>query len=201
MSLKLAHTSDAAKIQSLHMVLSSPPPYSSPYHLTAPLSSSAYEQFVQEPYQAANHFDHISINDSPSLLNNQTPQENREISHFIDATLPADFALCIGIMPLHATAKEFFDALKGKCCLGNHFQKLKAGRDLLNTLIKSGSGTPKPNNTIVLTLQRSFALFKKLGIEAEELEGLLAQAACHMPPTLNQAAFDQLVTKAILSKG
>ncbi|MBW0492652.1 hypothetical protein O181_032367 [Austropuccinia psidii MF-1] len=44
-------------------------------------------------------------------------------------------------------------------------------------------------------------MFKKLGIEANELEGLLAQAACHAPATLNQTAFDQLVTAAILLKG
>ncbi|MBW0472694.1 hypothetical protein O181_012409 [Austropuccinia psidii MF-1] len=56
-------------------------------------------------------------------------------------------------------------------------------------------------NTIVLVLQRSFALFKKLGIEAKELEGLLAQAACHAPATLDQATFDQLVPAAILLKG
>ncbi|MBW0574319.1 hypothetical protein O181_114034 [Austropuccinia psidii MF-1] len=43
---------------------------------------------------------------------------------------------------------------------------------------------------------RFFALFKKLGIKAEELESLLAQAGCHAPPTL-----DQLITAAILSKG
>ncbi|MBW0488811.1 hypothetical protein O181_028526 [Austropuccinia psidii MF-1] len=54
---------------------------------------------------------------------------------------------------------------------------------------------------IVLMLRRSFALFKKLGIEAEELEGLLAQAACHALATLDQATFDQLITAAILSKG
>ncbi|MBW0518019.1 hypothetical protein O181_057734 [Austropuccinia psidii MF-1] len=39
-------------------------------------------------------------------------------------------------------------------------------------------------------------MFKKLGIEADQLEGLLAQAACHAPATL-----DQLVTTAILAKG
>ncbi|MBW0480772.1 hypothetical protein O181_020487 [Austropuccinia psidii MF-1] len=39
-------------------------------------------------------------------------------------------------------------------------------------------------------------MFKKLVIKADELEGLLAQAACHAPATLNQ-----LVTTAILAKG
>ncbi|MBW0505802.1 hypothetical protein O181_045517 [Austropuccinia psidii MF-1] len=51
------------------------------------------------------------------------------------------------------------------------------------------------------TVKACFTLFKKLGIKAEELEGLLAQAACHALPTLDQAAFDQLITVAILSKG
>ncbi|MBW0517255.1 hypothetical protein O181_056970 [Austropuccinia psidii MF-1] len=44
-------------------------------------------------------------------------------------------------------------------------------------------------------------MFKKLGIKDNELEGLLAQAACHAPTALNQMAFDQLVTAAILAKG
>ncbi|MBW0563557.1 hypothetical protein O181_103272 [Austropuccinia psidii MF-1] len=44
-------------------------------------------------------------------------------------------------------------------------------------------------------------MFKKLGIEADKLEGLLVQAVCHAPPTLDQATFDQLITTAILSKG
>ncbi|MBW0547054.1 hypothetical protein O181_086769 [Austropuccinia psidii MF-1] len=44
-------------------------------------------------------------------------------------------------------------------------------------------------------------MFKKLGVDADELEGLLAQAACHPPPNIGQVAFDQLVTAAILAKG
>ncbi|MBW0515272.1 hypothetical protein O181_054987 [Austropuccinia psidii MF-1] len=104
-------------------------------------------------------------------------------------------------MPSHATAKEFFDTVKARCCPVNRFQKLKVVCDLLGTLIENGSATPKPNNTIVLTLRRSFSHFKKLGIKDKKLEGLLAQAACHAPPTLDQAAFDQLITAAILSKG
>ncbi|MBW0500492.1 hypothetical protein O181_040207 [Austropuccinia psidii MF-1] len=137
MYLKSAHTSDAAKLQSL--------------------DSTNYPEWVASLNRVlciAFNSD-VSSDDSPSLLNNQTPCENRAISHFIDATLPADFALCIRIMPLHATLKEFFDAIKAR-----------------------------------------FALLKKLGIEAKELEGLLAQAACHVPPTL-----DQLITAVILSKG
>ncbi|MBW0585988.1 hypothetical protein O181_125703, partial [Austropuccinia psidii MF-1] len=55
--------------------------------------------------------------------------------------------------------------------------------------------------TLILTLCQTFAIFKKLGVEADELEGLLAQAAFHAPPNLGQVAFDQLVTAAILAKG
>ncbi|MBW0482315.1 hypothetical protein O181_022030 [Austropuccinia psidii MF-1] len=39
-------------------------------------------------------------------------------------------------------------------------------------------------------------MFKKLGVKADKLEGLFAQAACHTPPTL-----DQLVTSAIMARG
>ncbi|MBW0464764.1 hypothetical protein O181_004479 [Austropuccinia psidii MF-1] len=55
---------------------------------------------------------------------------------------------------------------------------------------------PRPNNMLALLIRCTFAMFKKLGIEANELEGLLAQAAFHAPATL-----DQLVTMAILEKG
>ncbi|MBW0465818.1 hypothetical protein O181_005533 [Austropuccinia psidii MF-1] len=72
---------------------------------------------------------------------------------------------------------------------------------MLNMLIENGSGAPQPNNVLVLSLRRTFAMFKKLGVKADELDGLLAQAACHAPETLDQTAFDQLVTAAILSKG
>ncbi|MBW0515271.1 hypothetical protein O181_054986 [Austropuccinia psidii MF-1] len=96
MSLKSARTSDSSKMQSLQMALSSPPPASSPYHSESRLNSSAYDCFMQEPYQAANSFDFlcsdgtnypewvaslnqvlciafnsdVSFDNSPSLLNN-----------------------------------------------------------------------------------------------------------------------------------
>ncbi|MBW0532580.1 hypothetical protein O181_072295 [Austropuccinia psidii MF-1] len=63
-------------------------------------------------------------------------------------------------------------------------------------LVKNGSGTPQPNNVLVLLLCCTFVLLKKLGLEADELEGLLAQASCHAPATL-----DQLVTTAMLVRG
>ncbi|MBW0512084.1 hypothetical protein O181_051799 [Austropuccinia psidii MF-1] len=72
---------------------------------------------------------------------------------------------------------------------------------MLSMLVKNGSGAPRPNNVLVLLLRHMFAMFKKLGVEADELEGLLAQAACHAPTTLEQTAFNQLVTTAILAKG
>ncbi|MBW0534103.1 hypothetical protein O181_073818 [Austropuccinia psidii MF-1] len=58
------------------------------------------------------------------------------------------------------------------------------------------SEPPRLNTSIILSLRRIFAMFKKLGIEANKLKGLLAQATCWEPPTLNQ-----LITAAILSKG
>ncbi|MBW0496743.1 hypothetical protein O181_036458 [Austropuccinia psidii MF-1] len=63
-------------------------------------------------------------------------------------------------------------------------------------LVENSTGPLKPNSTVVLTLCRTFAIFKKLGVKANELEGLLAQATCHALPTLNQ-----LVTATILAKG
>ncbi|MBW0478108.1 hypothetical protein O181_017823 [Austropuccinia psidii MF-1] len=226
-SLKTARSSDAAEMNSLQMALSSPPPPTSSFHHTLRPTSLAYERFMQEPYRAADRFDRLqsngsnfnewvaclnrvlciafnsemSVDDSPSLLDNRSPQENRAISHFIDASVPPDFALCIGVVPLRTSAKHFFEAIKARCCPGSRFQKLKVVRDLLQLLVENASGEPKLNTSIVLSLQHTFALFKKLNVEVDELEGLLAQVACHAPPTLDQEAFDQLVTAAILSKG
>ncbi|MBW0579502.1 hypothetical protein O181_119217 [Austropuccinia psidii MF-1] len=44
-------------------------------------------------------------------------------------------------------------------------------------------------------------MFKKLGVKADKLKDLLAQAACHFPPTLFQIAFDQLITSTIIARG
>ncbi|MBW0526010.1 hypothetical protein O181_065725 [Austropuccinia psidii MF-1] len=68
-------------------------------------------------------------------------------------------------------------------------------------LVENSTVQPRPNSAIILTLCRTFAILKKLGVEANELEGLLAQAACHTPPTLDQVAFDQLLMAAIQAKG
>ncbi|MBW0527840.1 hypothetical protein O181_067555 [Austropuccinia psidii MF-1] len=177
-SLKSARNSDAAKMQSLQLALSSPPALSS-YH--------------QQSY--------ISADNLPLLLENCSPQENRVISHFINAILPPDFTLCINVVPACATAKEFFNTIKVRCCPGNCFQKLQVVRDLLNSLVDNGASQHKPNSTIILSLHKTFAIFKKLGIDADKLEGLLAQAACHTPASLDQVAFDQLVMSTILAKG
>ncbi|MBW0482470.1 hypothetical protein O181_022185 [Austropuccinia psidii MF-1] len=143
----------------------------------------------------------LSVNDLPLLLENRSSQENIVISHFINATLPPDFSLCIGIIPSRGTEKEFFDAIKARCCQGNCFQKLQVVRDLLNFLVENGASQNKPNTTIILALCKIFAIFKKLGVDAEKLKDLLAQATCHAPASLDWVAFDQLVMSAILAKG
>ncbi|MBW0494048.1 hypothetical protein O181_033763 [Austropuccinia psidii MF-1] len=226
-SLKSARSSDAAEVQSLRLQLSSPPPPGPNLPSFPRVNMSAYDRFMQEPYRAADRFNKLqgdgsnfpkwvaslnrvlcvafnseaSIEDSPSLLDGRLPQENRAISHFFDASIPHDFALCIGVIPSRTTAKEFFDAIKARCCPGSRFHKLKVVRELVRILVADDSEVPRTNTNIVLSLRRTFAMFKKLGIDADELEGLLAQATCRPPPTLDQAAFDQLITAAILSKG
>ncbi|MBW0492654.1 hypothetical protein O181_032369 [Austropuccinia psidii MF-1] len=153
-----------------------PPPLANPCY-----STLAYNRFMQEPYCAANH---------------RSPwRKNRAISHFTDATVSHDFVLCIGIIPLRTTAKQFFEAIETRLCPGNHFQKLKVVRNMVNLPVENGSGAPKSNTQLILLLRQTLVLFKKLKVGAEELEGLIAQAACHAPPAL-----DQLVTAAILAK-
>ncbi|MBW0522009.1 hypothetical protein O181_061724 [Austropuccinia psidii MF-1] len=142
-----------------------------------------------------------SIDDSPSPLNDLLPEENRAIFHFINASIPHEFALWIRINPSQTTARAFFDAIKTRCFPGNCLKKLHVVCEMLTMLVENGSGSPWPNNVLVLSLCRTFAILKKLGVEADELKGLLAQAACHTPATLNQVAFGQLVMAAILEKG
>ncbi|MBW0481301.1 hypothetical protein O181_021016 [Austropuccinia psidii MF-1] len=227
MSLKSAHSSDPAEIQSLRMALSSPPPAPSSWAALPCHTSLAYDRFMQEPYRAADLFAPLKsdgssfvkwlsclnqvlcvsfntkmlIDNSPSSINNRSPEESRAICHFINASIPHEFALCIGVTPSRSTAKDFFETIKAHCCPGNCFEKNRIICNMLNMLVWNGSGAPRPNNVLVLSLRRTFAMFKKLGIEADEFEGLLAQAACHAPATLDQTAFDQLVTAAILLKG
>ncbi|MBW0542072.1 hypothetical protein O181_081787 [Austropuccinia psidii MF-1] len=177
---------------------------------------------MQEPYCAANCFSPLKsdgfnfaewltclnwvlsvafntemlVDGSPSSLKNQLPEENRAIFHFIDVSIPHKFALCVGITPACLTAKAFFVAIKASSCPGNRFEKLRLVRGMLTMLVKNGHGTPQPNNVRILSLCCTFVLLKKLGVEADELEGLLAQAVCHAAATLNQ-----LVTTAILARG
>ncbi|MBW0515496.1 hypothetical protein O181_055211 [Austropuccinia psidii MF-1] len=141
-----------------------------------------------------------SVSDSPSLLNNRSAVENQAISHFINLTIPHDFVLCVGIIPSRTTAKQFFEAIKTQLCPGNQFQKLKVVRNMVNLLVENGSGMPKTNTQLILSLCQTFVLLEQLKVEAYKLEGLIAQAACHASPTLNQVAFDQLVMAAILAK-
>ncbi|MBW0517439.1 hypothetical protein O181_057154 [Austropuccinia psidii MF-1] len=56
LSLKSAHSSDAAKVQLLKMVLSSPQPPDSSFQQDLCSNASAYDWFMQEPYHTANHF-------------------------------------------------------------------------------------------------------------------------------------------------
>ncbi|MBW0473018.1 hypothetical protein O181_012733 [Austropuccinia psidii MF-1] len=202
-SLKSARNSDAAEMQSLRLALS--PPY--PQNQQA--VSSAYDQFMQEPYRAVDQSNHL-LNDGSNFaewvagLNRVLCivfESKLAISHFIDATIPPNFALCIGVILARTSSKDFFNSIKVRCCPGNRFKKLKVVRDLGSVLIENGAGQPQSNTTIILTLRRAFAMFRKLGVDANELEGLLAQAACHAPPNVGQVAFDQLVTAAILAKG
>ncbi|MBW0521633.1 hypothetical protein O181_061348 [Austropuccinia psidii MF-1] len=98
-------------------------------------------------------------------------------------------------------AKDFFEAIKMHFCPGSRFQKLKVVRDLLHMLVENASSNQQSNTSIILSLCQTFAMLKKLGIEADELRGLLAQASCHAPTSLDQVAFNQLITTAILPKG
>ncbi|MBW0563558.1 hypothetical protein O181_103273 [Austropuccinia psidii MF-1] len=130
------------------MQLLSPPPLVAPLQQLLHVNTSAYERFMQEPYRAANHFpkhkgdssnfpewvsslnyvlsiafnSEALVDDSPSLLDGRSPQENQAISHFIDVSIPHNFALYIGVIPSRVTARDFFDAIKARCCPGSCMQ-------------------------------------------------------------------------------
>ncbi|MBW0479846.1 hypothetical protein O181_019561 [Austropuccinia psidii MF-1] len=146
-----------------------------------PIICKAMAPTLKSGWKASTEYSELSVDNSPSLLENRSAQENRAVSHFINAMLPPNFTLCIGVIPSHTMAKEFFDAIKARCCPGNHFQKLKVMRDLVNMLVDNGSGQPRTKSVVILSIRKTFAMFKKLGVEADKLEGLLAQAACHAP--------------------
>ncbi|MBW0467208.1 hypothetical protein O181_006923 [Austropuccinia psidii MF-1] len=148
---------------------------------------------MQEPYRAANCFDQLRsdssnfaewlaclnrvlcvalnsemlIDKSPSSINNCSPKENWAICHFINATILHKFVLCIGITLSQTTARLFFDAIKALCCPGNRVEKLKIICKLFKMLFKNGSGAPRTNNSLVLSLKQNFAMFKKLEIKAD----------------------------------
>ncbi|MBW0495001.1 hypothetical protein O181_034716 [Austropuccinia psidii MF-1] len=126
---------------------------------------------MQEPYRAADQSNHLQsyrsnfaewvagltqvlcislnsellVNNCPSFMENRSPQENREISHFINATILPNYTLCIGVIPVRTMAKEFFNAIKARCCPDNCFQKLKVVQELLKVLVENGTGHPHPN--------------------------------------------------------
>ncbi|MBW0467839.1 hypothetical protein O181_007554 [Austropuccinia psidii MF-1] len=119
-------------MHSLRMALSLPPPPISSFKSVLRSTSLAYERFMHKPCPAADCFDHLQSNggsftewvaclnrvlcvafnskmlvkDSPSLLENRSPAENCAISHFINASIPPNFALCIGIIPSRTLAKK-----------------------------------------------------------------------------------------------
>ncbi|MBW0476056.1 hypothetical protein O181_015771 [Austropuccinia psidii MF-1] len=64
LSLKSAQNCDAAKMQSLLMALSSPPPALLPYHQNHCTDSSAYDLFMQEQYRVANRSSHLQSDGS-----------------------------------------------------------------------------------------------------------------------------------------
>ncbi|MBW0490629.1 hypothetical protein O181_030344 [Austropuccinia psidii MF-1] len=214
-------------MQSLPLALSSPLLSLSQYQHSSHTVSSAYDHFVQAPYRAADPSNHLQNNGSnfaelvaglnrvlcialncklsikycPSLLENCTPQENREISHFIVAMLPPISLCALELSQIVQWQRSSLMPSRQDSCPANHFQKLKVVCKLLDMLVKNGTGQPKPNSVIILTLRRTFAIFKKLGVKACELEVLLVHTACHTPPNLDQVAFNQLVKAAILTKG
>ncbi|MBW0518647.1 hypothetical protein O181_058362 [Austropuccinia psidii MF-1] len=190
MTLKSAISSEDAKIKWLQMGPSSP------WAPMPPHTTSPYDLLMQEPYHSTNCFAPLKSNgsnfaewlacldwvisvainteilvvDSPSSLDNQSPEENRAICHFINVSIPHEFALCVGITPSQLTAKAFFITIKACCSCRNRFEKLRLIRSMLTMLVKNRSGTPQPNDVIILFLTRTFVLLKKLGIKADELE-------------------------------
>ncbi|MBW0475827.1 hypothetical protein O181_015542 [Austropuccinia psidii MF-1] len=116
--LKSARNSDAAEMQLLQVALSPQPPALSPYSQNPRAVSSAYDRFMQEPYRVEDQsnyllsngsnfaewvsglnrvlgitlYSEVLVDNNLLLLESRSPQENRAISHFINAAIPPNFA-------------------------------------------------------------------------------------------------------------
>ncbi|MBW0531851.1 hypothetical protein O181_071566 [Austropuccinia psidii MF-1] len=182
-SLKSARTSDTAKMQFLQMALSSPLPALSPYHPTPCTVSSAYKRFMQEPYRAVDQSSHLQCDGS----------------NFAKWVAGLNQVLCIALnskllVDDCPTLMENWSPQDSRAIL--HF--IDATIPPPMPCASELSRRAQRLRSFLILSRRGAAL---LGVEADELEGLLAQAACHAPPSLGQVAFDQLVMAEILAKG
>ncbi|MBW0460745.1 hypothetical protein O181_000460 [Austropuccinia psidii MF-1] len=175
-SFQSASNSEIAELKSLRMAISPLPPASWCY------VSLAYYCFMQEPHRLRGFCGKL-------------PFPTRQLGYFTLHQCSTHFALCVGIIPLHTTAEDFFKEIKAILFPGNCFQKLKVVHEMVNLLVENRSGTPKPNATLIFSLHSRFVMFKKSKFESDKIKGLLAQEACHVPARLEQPVMAEILAK------
>ncbi|MBW0505177.1 hypothetical protein O181_044892 [Austropuccinia psidii MF-1] len=135
--------------------------------------SSAYDKFVSDPQSDS------KIEDPNSLLASLGSRDLCPVVHFINATLPKDLAMTLGIPSSPPNPLSLFHAIQAF---------------FLPALEEN-----KPIQDQITNWQKLFSLKCRLNIQDNKLEGLFLQLTCSEPSSLNAAAFDQLVSSTIIA--
>ncbi|MBW0536547.1 hypothetical protein O181_076262, partial [Austropuccinia psidii MF-1] len=210
----------AAEIASLRSSLSSQMPLARSHS-----SPSAYDKFISDPQKFASRcltlkhdgsnyadwlneindilsfvFDNDSkVKDSNSLLSILANRDLRPVIHFLNATLPKDFIMTLGVTSSPPNPLALFCAIQARFSPGNRFQKLSLIRDWSDILVASALDENSLISERITSWRKIFSLKKRLNIQDDELEGLFLQLTCSPPDSLNTASFDQLVSSTIIA--
>ncbi|MBW0533834.1 hypothetical protein O181_073549 [Austropuccinia psidii MF-1] len=210
----------AAKIASLRSSLSSQMPL-----VRSHSSPSAYDKFISDPQKFASRcltlkhdgsnyadwlneinnilsfvFDNNSkVEDSNSLLSILANRDLRPVIHFLNATLPKDFMMTLGVTSSPPNPLALFCAIQACFSPGNRFQKLSLICDWSDILVALALDENSLISERITSWRKIFSLKKQLNIQDDKLEGLFLQLTCSSPDLLNAASFDQLVLSTIIA--
>ncbi|MBW0486949.1 hypothetical protein O181_026664 [Austropuccinia psidii MF-1] len=192
----------AAEIASLHSSLSSQIPLTRSH-----TSPSAYDRFISDPqkfasccltlkHDGSNYADWLNeindilsfvfdnnskVEDSNSLLSILSNRDLRPVFHFLNATLPKDFVMTLGLTSSPPSPLALFHAIQARFSPASALDE--------NSLISDH----------ITSWCKIFSLKKRLNIQDDQLEGLFLQLTCSPPDSLNAASFDQLVSSTIIA--
>ncbi|MBW0466507.1 hypothetical protein O181_006222 [Austropuccinia psidii MF-1] len=186
----------AAEIASLRSSLSSQIPLARSHS-----SPSAYDKFISDPQKFASRCLTLKhdVEDSNSLLSVLANRDLCPVIHFLNATLPKDFMMTLGVTSSPPNPLALFRAIQARFSPGNCFQKLSLICDWSDILVASALDENSLISERITSWRKIFSLKKRLNIQDDELEGLFLQLTCSPPDSLNAASFDQLVLSTIIA--